>query len=94
MKPTCIGPACARPAARGDLCDSHYRQQLAGQPLRPIRRRVVSLRSLLAQVRAAATRTGPGADRELARAAHRFHRAARLQRALRRAQQAQEVSAS
>lgn len=33
----CAFPACGRPRYRRDLCQSHYRQDLAGVPLQPIR---------------------------------------------------------
>lgn len=94
MASSCTGPGragapCGRPEARPGLglCDSHYRQRLAGGELRPVRRRVVSLHALLAQVRAEAQATGPDVDRRLAKACHRFSRAARRQKALRLARQ-------
>jgi hypothetical protein len=90
----CTGPKCSRTAVAGTLCDSHYRQQKAGKPLRPIRSRHLTLAAAVRTIRAAAAETGPGADVALARAAMKFTRKWRAYRARQRAEDAARKEAA
>lgn len=66
----CSGPDCLRPAIAHGLCAAHYRQQLRGRELAPLRRRpevpreVVALR-VSPRCRAAVLEDGAGAREAL-----------------------------